>query len=286
MSQQINSRLSHLLYGLECGIDGIWSGNLPQSKQIDEQKLRTKIALECQSNFLEEISKHHSITVMDHEVSRYLDSMPKDGIILDVGGCWGWHWRNLSSQRPDICVIIVDFSRANLINAKNLLGTLVGSQVELVHADATLLPFPEGVFDGFWTVQVLQHIPNFYDACSEAYRVMKFGAKLSNHSLHITPLIRYAHIILRKKYHIDGYVKDKFFLCRANEEQVKTLTKIFQAEVVSRYSELLFHPEFRIRSSGFIGTLIGKFDVWLSYSRVLGSFLARQRSFEVIKGEK
>jgi hypothetical protein len=27
---------------------------------------------------------------MDYEVDRYLTKIPQGGLILDIGGCWGW----------------------------------------------------------------------------------------------------------------------------------------------------------------------------------------------------
>lgn len=105
--------------------------------------------------------------------------MPQGALILDVGGCWGWHWRRLSKTRPDVGVLIVDFVRANLVHAQNVLGELVGDQVALMHADATALPFIVDSrfkgFNGVWTVQTFQHIPAYDKAVAEAFRVLKGG---------------------------------------------------------------------------------------------------------------
>ena len=126
------------------------------------------VASKNYDNYLYSVSKSHSIPVMDHEVEKFLKKMPEKSIILDIGGCWGWHWRKIKISRPDVKIIIIDFVRSNLIHAKNVLGELIGSQIELVHADATNLPFKinntfKG-FNGIWTVQTLQHIPNFSKA--------------------------------------------------------------------------------------------------------------------------
>ena len=48
----------------------------------------------------------------------------------------------MASKRPDVSVVIIDFVRQNLIHAKNVLGSLIGNQVALLHGDATSLPFP------------------------------------------------------------------------------------------------------------------------------------------------
>lgn len=98
---------------------------------------------------MRDIAKHHSVSVMDHEVGRFLDNMAHNVIILDAGGCWGWHWRKLLKQRPDVCVVIVDFLRINLHHAQNILGALAGTRIALVRADAASLPFPDCAFDAF-----------------------------------------------------------------------------------------------------------------------------------------
>lgn len=161
-------RLRALFAGLERGSDGIWSGTMPAGNQEAERKLREQVAAGHQGDYLENIARHHSIPVMDLEVERFLDRLPSDAVILDVGGCWGWHWRNLP-QRQEVCVVIVDFVRANLHHAKNVLGSLVDSRVSWFMR-MTALPFPDAAFDGFWTVQTFQHIP---DSAKPAVRLIE-----------------------------------------------------------------------------------------------------------------
>jgi ubiquinone/menaquinone biosynthesis C-methylase UbiE len=153
------------------GVDGIYSAQMPSSDQELERQMREQVAAQQSDEYLDTISRHHSIPVMDHEVARFLAGLPQDALILDIGGCWGWHWRNLATIRPDVSVLIIDFVRANLVHARRLLGVLVGKQDLLMHADATSLPFLDAAgdfqgFDGIWTVQVFQHIPDFPLACN------------------------------------------------------------------------------------------------------------------------
>ncbi len=98
------------------GPDGIYSAPMPSSAsgQDAERKLREQVAAQQYDNYLATLAHHHSIPVMDHEVDRFLASMPHGALILDIGGCWGWHWRRLAT-RPDIGVLIIDFVRGNLI---------------------------------------------------------------------------------------------------------------------------------------------------------------------------
>ncbi len=261
----------------------VGGGTLPDGNQEAERKLREQVAAEHQGDYLANIARHHSIPVMDHEVGRFLDSLPPDAAILDVGGCWGWHWRNLLEQRPEACVVIVDFVRGNLHHARNMLEPLVGSQVALVHADATALPFPDAAFDGFWTVQTFQHIPDFRLACREAHRVLKGGGRLANYSLHITPVVQLVYRLFGKTYHKEGMVRDLFHLARANDAQREILAGVFGAPVADRYTECLFHPDLRVTFFGRAGSLVGRLDVRLGDVPAVGRWLAQQRSFETIK---
>jgi ubiquinone/menaquinone biosynthesis C-methylase UbiE len=283
MENQPPSRLQALLNGLKLGADGIWSGPVFAGSQEEERKLREQVAAKHHENYMRDIAKHHSIPVMDHEIKRFLGNMPLDAVILDAGGCWGWHWRKILKQRPDVCVVIIDFVRTNLHHARNVLGPLIGTRIALVHADATMLPFPGNAFDGFWTVQTFQHIPDFQLVCREAFRVLKAGGRLANYSLHITPLVQLIYRLFGKSYHKDGMVKGLFHLSRANDEQEAALSKIFDGPVINRYTECLFHPDLKLTFTGREGSWMGRMDAGFGELPVLGRTLARQRSFEVVK---
>ena len=181
----MQENLYKLLRSFDFDSDGIYSAPIPYlgSSQNVELEFRKQVAAQQYDEYLTHLSHNHSIPVMDHEIDRFLASMPTNALILDVGGCWGWHWRRLSTTRPDVGVLIVDFVRANLFHAQRLLGPLVGTQVALMHADATNLPILDAGgafsgFDGVWTVQVFQHIPDFSSACRESCRVLKSGGCL------------------------------------------------------------------------------------------------------------
>ena len=275
------SRFKDFLEDLELGSDGIWSAQLPPSAQKSERKLREDVASEFQGNLLRAISKHHSVPVMDREVDRFLGAMPHAAAVVDVGGCWGWHWRRVGTERPDVCVVIVDFVRSNLQHAKNLLGPLLGNQVALVHADATALPFPDEAFDGYWTVQTFQHIPDFHVPCQEACRVLKREGLFANYSLNSTPFVRLVYTLLGKPYHVSGELEGFFHLSRASDEQRDLISTVFGGVVESRYSECLLHPDLKIRFTGGEGSPFGVLDAYLGRIPLVGRFFARQQSFEV-----
>ena len=276
--------------GASRGGDGIYSGLKSEvgSDQDVERRLREGVAARAYDDYLGAIAQSHSIPVMDHEVDRFLAEMPQGALILDVGGCWGWHWRRLATTRTDVAVLIVDFVRPNLLHAERVLGPLVGSQVALMHADATALPFPDASavwmgFDGVWTVQVFQHIPDFDRACREAHRVLKHNGRFVNYSLHITPLYRAVYGLLRRRFHLEGMIDNVFHLTRANDQQRDIVARLFGAPIVDRYTECLFHPEMKFGFTARAGSLVGRLDALLGGLPWIGRWIARQRSFEATK---
>lgn len=297
--KQLNTKLRELvsLSQIQLEADNIYSSTIHEheSFQKEERIVRENDAAREYKNpkdYLKYISTGYSIPVMDKEVERFLNSLPINSLILDIGGCFGWHWRKLSINRPDVGLIIVDFVRNNLRHAKKLLGDQIGSNIILVHANALSLPFPTaGIdylgFDGVWTVQVFQHIPDFKQACTEVHRVLKDGGVFVCYSIQATPWIRLLYKIFRKKYHFSGLTKPgagQMYLDRPNKQQERLIGEIFRTDSRGRYTECFFHPDVRITFSGKENSLVGKFDAWFGgKSNFLNKLLARQKSYEVTK---
>lgn len=290
MHRQLSSILVNGGYAQDS--DGVWSAPVPSSipGQEAERKLRERVAAEQYDDHLAVVARSHSIPVMDHEIDRFLTKMPQGAMIMDIGGCWGWHWRRLEETRPDVGVLIIDFVRANLRHARIVLGSLVGRQVALMHANATALPFPDADtstsgFDGVWTVQAFQHIPDFARACREAHRVLKPGGRFVNYSLYATPLNCIIYRLLGKTFHTDGMLKNAFHLTRANDGQRQIVADIVGGGVkgMERYTECLFHPDLKLAFTGRVGSTLGQLDARLGDLPRLGRWIARQRSFEAIK---
>ena len=278
------STIKRLFTSLELGDDGIY-GDLKESViQSDEIKFRSDVANKQNKDYLSQIYKNHSIPVMDAEVDKFLSAIPENGVVLDIGGCWGWHWRRINSMRPDVSVVILDFVRTNLGHAAVLLGDKINKNVFLVHGDATLLKFDSEMFDGAWTVQCLQHIPDFESAIAESERVMKPGAIFANYSLNIQPQVRLLKELLRKTYVTDGHMMDgQLWLSRASAKQKLHLGKIFQSIVDERWSEYLFSPALGLDSSGKEDHWLGGLDVKLTNNNGFMRWFARQHSFHVTK---
>jgi|GEM_PF-1300102 len=273
------------ILGMEKDANGIYSYHFQNKSQQSEIQLRTEVAGEDlnSDDLLETVCKHHSIEVMDREVKLFLKKMPPHAMILDIGGCWGWHWRNLDKIRPDITVFIVDFIRPHLLKAKTFLGSMIDKNIFLVHGDATQLIFDNEVFDGVWTVQVFQHIPDFEQPVKEAYRVLKPGGYFINYSWTNAFWVRVVYAIINKIYYVYNYVPGRFWLARASQKQIEIIEKVFHNKVVDRHSEILFTPDFRVYFPGALRSITGFIDSYLSNNFGLFSSIARQRSFQVQK---
>ena len=284
----MNAKLQGLLQSIVFYADGIYGKPaLPTPDQATEIELRERIAVRKYDNYFEVISQNHSIPVMDREIDRFLAQIPQSGLILDVVASRGWQSRRLPKTLPDVGVNIVDFVRSNLPHARNVLDDLVGSQVALMHADATALPFVldenfQG-FDGVWTVQTFMHIPEFKRAVSEANRVLKPGGLFSNYSLNVQPHLRLLYQLLHKAYVTEGWVPDNFWLARASKKQKLLIEEIFHSPVRERWSEILFSPEIHLTFPGRLGSRLGRIDSRLSNDYGFLGWFARQRSFHCRK---
>ena len=248
-----------------------------------EKILRKTVAKQWYPAPLREVSRHHSIGVMDREVAVFTNALPSASLILDVGGCWGWHWRNIAALPKNIRIILLDFVPENFIHAARILGDSFQREVVPMAGDARQLPFPPNTFDAVWTVQTLQHIPEFEKACREAWRVLKPGGRFINYSLHSPLFVRLVYLLFGKKFHQKGEVEKCFYLRRADEEQKHVLEKIFQGPVREKFTECIFHPDLHLTHSGREGSPWGRVDFFLGKIHWISRFVARQRSFEVIK---
>jgi ubiquinone/menaquinone biosynthesis C-methylase UbiE len=265
--------------------DGIYSYPFVSELQQQEVNLRKSIIRYQSSNeaYLTQVAKHHSIPVMRKELIRFLAEIPHNGNIIDAGGGWGWHWLNIEKIRPDVKIYLVDFVKENLLIARDILKTALNKQVFLVHGKITDLLFADNSFDGYWSVQTLQHIPNFEQAISESHRVLKSSGIFANYSLNNQLLIRMIYKIFNKHYPIDETIPGKFYLCRASQKQKNIISQIYGGTVAVRYSEILFSSELGISFMGREKSLVGRLDSWLSSGNKVFSIIARQMSFHTQK---
>lgn len=243
--------------------------------------LRKKVAEIKYKNFLKEISYHHSINVMDRKVEKFIKLLPKNSIICDIGGSWGWHWRNIDKQRPDIKIIIIDLVFENLLIAKKILNNKINKQIFLVNDDCLKFNITENYFDAIWSVQTIQHIPNYIQVYKKIYHQLKVGGYFYNCNLNKNLIINFVYWIFKKKYLIKGFNKN-YYLERSSMRQKKNLEKIFKNKAIIIYSELLFHPDLKI-FTGSQNNILGKIDSLLTGSFIIKKIFARQETFLIKK---
>lgn len=248
-----------------------------------EKQHRLSVAKADIRDPLAEVSKHHSVEVMDREISTFLEQIRPGARILDIGGCWGWHWRKIGGGVARSQVILLDFVPENFRQAKAILGPRYRRSVTPLGGDAGNLPFGDNAFEAVWTVQTFQHIRDFARACREAWRVLKPGGKFINYSLHAPLLLRTLYRLCGKQIHTEGEVPGRFYLRRADQGQKKIIEEVFRKPVVERFTECLFHPDLRITFTGNEGSWWGALDAKLGAFPHLGRLMARQRSFSVVK---
>lgn len=249
--------------------------------QKREFVLRKKIATKRYDNFIREISLHHSVNVMDREVEKFIKLLPKNSIICDMGGSWGWHWRNIEKKRPDIKIVIIDFIFENLLIAKKILRNKINKQIFLVNADCCKFNIKNNFFDAVWSVQTLQHIPNYIQIYKKIYNQLKPDGYFYNCNLNNNYMINLVYKILKKKYLIKGF-NNNYYLERSNNIQKESLEKIFKNKAITIYSELLFHPDLKI-FTGSSNNLIGKIDSLLTGTSVIKKIFSRQETFLIKK---
>ena len=273
--------INEILSGLPRDENGVWCSLFENISQKDEIQIREKVATKVYDNYMDEIANHHSVEVMDYEVRRALKMVPENGIVIDVGGCFGWHWRSIYKQRPDVQVVIVDFVKQNLIHAQNILGPVINKSIHLVHGDATKLPFPDSSFDLYWSVQALQHIPEFGKTIEEARRILRGGGVFLNYSLNHEKAIELLYKLLGKDYITKGRWGN-LYLARASNQQASLIEKIFDKPVKRRFTEVFFHPDLRFKN-GKEGNLLGKIDALIGSSFLMLGWFARQQIFQIVK---
>lgn len=256
---------------------------LSHSGQEGEAEFRRSVAARRYDNYLEEISHHHSVAVMTREAHRFLRELPKNAMVVDVGGCWGWHWRHLSDRRPDVTVVIVDFIADNLSHARVVLGDQVGRNIRLCADNACALGFGDKTFDGYWSVQCLQHIPAWAQAIGEAHRVLKPGGRFVNHTLNRQWLFEGIARMLHRTYVVEGQA-GSYYLNRDIGAIQAEIERAFSRPAQRRYSEILFEVGLRLGfNAGRDGAALGAVDSLLTKAGYLFAPIARQIGLEVVK---
>lgn len=90
--------------------------------------------------------------------------------VLEVGCGRGFYLKNFKKIWPDLNLTGIDLNEKYLKVAS---GFISNSQVKLLQADVTSLPFKDDTFDLVIASEILEHIENDEQAIAEIFRVLK-----------------------------------------------------------------------------------------------------------------
>lgn len=125
---------------------------------------------------------------LDRKVRRMLAALPAARGLhgLDIGCGPGWYLDALGQHGARLVGVDASTSQARLARRN---GAAVAA------ADATVLPFRDGVFDFAYAVNVIHHLPSGAQQCDtlrEAGRVLKPGGTFFLHEINVTnPIFRF-----------------------------------------------------------------------------------------------
>lgn len=126
--------------------------------------------------------------VLDAEVELLLDLLPEEGRVLSIGCGIGVHEAALRERRPALELTCSDLQDEMLRSAP--------SDLHLVRADMTDLPFPDGSYDAVYEITALVFVNDPEKALSEMARVIRPGGRLV--LLSLNPLSKWGRDRLRQ----------------------------------------------------------------------------------------
>jgi ubiquinone/menaquinone biosynthesis C-methylase UbiE len=257
--------------------NGVYTKKFTSFGQNKEFKLRTNVGLKSYKNYFNEISKFHSIEVMDREIIKFTSRLKKNSIVLDLGCGWCWHWRNINKIRPDIKIVGIDFVKENFEHAKKILNRSSLKQFYFINDNIYDIKLNRNLFDAIWTVQAFQHIPNLTKVLKKIYKALKPDGILYNYNLNNSIFVEIKNFLFPNRD-----TKNYYYLNRNLDLNKKLFAKIFKNKVFIEFNEILFHPELKL----FFGkkdSLLSKIDSKLSGLGFFRSYLARQVLIKIKK---
>jgi ubiquinone/menaquinone biosynthesis C-methylase UbiE len=256
--------------------------NKKQRKEIKSRQDFNKDSIK--KNFMNIVSQNHSIEVMDREIENNVyKKLPMNSLILDVGGGWCWHWRNISNRRPDIKIIVVDITKTNFVIAKQLIYKSLNKNIFLVNDDITQIKINKSeIFNLVWSSQTLQHVPEFKKAIINIHKLLKKNSCFINYSLNknnfLNIFFNFVNIFYKKKNSKYQYCLEKF-----SDYQKDIISNVFiKKNFRINYSEIIFNITNR-KLSGLPGSFLGKIDAILTGKFFLLKYFSRQVSCNVTK---
>lgn len=253
-------------------VNNIYQKEFNFSNQKIEFEMRSNLSKKFYNNYLLEISRHHSIEVMDLFLRNFLKNIRENGNILDIGCGWCWLWKDISNYRPDIKIYALDFVIENFHHAKNILSQKDLQQIYLINDNFEEFIDEENLFDGIWSSQTFQHIGNFDNNFKKVSDLLIENGKFYNFNLNFSIFNKLASL-KNKESKKETTIDNLYYLNRNIIFQEQILKKYFKKTQLN-YCEYLFHPELKM-FFGKKNSIIGKIDSYLVGKNYLKKF-ARQ----------
>lgn len=227
---------------------------------------------------LDVVAQHHGLSIMRRRAEQFRRRFSPHEWVLDIGVGYGWHW---AWNHGGACVIGIDLSLGNLMLARTLLGSQA-QRVVLVCADAAALPLREHVISGVWSVQTFQHIPQtiFPIIQVELDRVVRSLFAMEFHNLNPAILHKAVYRLFGKRLHCRGSI-GHMEVNRLTAREWRERWQSFRhghAKIRCGYSELFFHPDFRVRPSKYPVRLE---EILTTYAPAFSALFARQVQLQI-----
>ena len=103
--------------------------------------------------------------------ARFVDQLPRDGRLLDLGSSDGGTLRHFAELRPDLSLASADIEGAPEKYPR-------GTDFNRADFDRDALPWPDGSFDGITCMHVVEHLQDPAHIINEAFRLLKPGGRL------------------------------------------------------------------------------------------------------------
>lgn len=196
-----------------------------------------------EKDMLDEVSRHHAISVMRQRAKVFISKFNVSEWVADIGTGFSWHWKGNNPKGSSI--LGVDFSITNLRVAKRFLTDK--DNVLLICADAANLPVRANSISGIWSVQVFQHFPEaiFKKAKQEIHRVLKDKFIVEIINLNPSLLLRIISRLWKRKFSPCKDMGD-MELNRLSAKELKKAWSDFEQMISVKfsYSELFFQPPY------------------------------------------
>lgn len=120
--------------------------------------------------------------------------------VLEIGGGSGAMAESIVRDHSDCRLTVIDFDPAMVAAAQKRLASYPNVSVRT--ADATRLPFKDGVYDTVLSFLMLHHVIDWEAAVTEASRVLRPGGTFSGYDLTHTKVSSWLHKLDRSPHRL------------------------------------------------------------------------------------